>query len=86
MESAATTKREVTFVTPVLFMPWVCNQMALYRKITYSKNALLHLPNFPPQIATLGNCMVIDLPLEGIEQFINDYLHWLPLKPDEMLL
>jgi hypothetical protein len=30
--------------------------------------------------------MVIDLPLEGIEQFINDYLHWLPLKPDAMLL
>ena len=67
METPTIAKREVTLVTPVLFMPWFCNQMALYRKITYSKNALLHLPNFPPQIATLGNCMVIDLPLEGID-------------------
>jgi hypothetical protein len=86
METPTVAKREVTLVTPVLFMPWICDQMALFSKITYSKNALLHLPNFPPQIATLGNCMVIDLPLEGIEQFINDYLHWLPLKPDAMLL
>jgi hypothetical protein len=30
--------------------------------------------------------MVIDLPLEGIEQFVNDHLNWLPLKPDAALL
>jgi hypothetical protein len=30
--------------------------------------------------------MVIDLPLENIEQFVNDHLHWLPLKPDAGLL
>jgi hypothetical protein len=56
----------VTFVTPVLFMPWMCDQMALFKKISYNKNDLLHQPNFPPQIATLGHCMVIDLPLENI--------------------
>jgi hypothetical protein len=67
METATVTKKEVTFVTPVLFMPWICDQKALYKKITYSKNALLHLSNIPPHITTLGNCMIIDLPLEGIE-------------------
>ena len=54
-------------MTPVLFIPWRCDQMALYRKITYTKNALLHKPDFPDHIATLGHCMVIDLPLEAIE-------------------
>jgi hypothetical protein len=76
----------VTFVTPVLFMPWRCDQVALNRKVTYTKNDLLHQPDFPPHIATLGHCMVIDLPLESIEQFVNDHLHWLPLKPDAGLL
>jgi hypothetical protein len=56
----------VTFVTPVLFMPWMCDQMALFKTISYNKNDLLHQPTFPPQIATLGHCMVIDLPLENI--------------------
>jgi hypothetical protein len=60
--------------------------MALYKKISYNKNSLLHRPDFPNHIATLGHCMVIDLPLEGIEQFVNDHLNWLPLKPDAALL
>jgi hypothetical protein len=76
----------VTFVTPVLLSPWRCDQTALNRKISYTKNALLHPPDFPAHIATLGHCMVIDLPLEGIEQFVNDHLNWLPLKPDAALL
>jgi len=76
----------VTFVTPVLFMPWMCDQMALFKKISYNKNDLLHQPNFPPQIATLGHCMVIDLPLENIGQFVSEHLRWLPLKPDAALL
>ena len=86
MESATATQKEVTFVTPVLFMPWMCDQMALFKKISYNKNDLLHQPNFPPQIATLGHCMVIDLPLENIGQFVNDNLYWLPLKSDAVLL
>ena len=76
----------MTFVTPVLFMPWMCDQMALYKKMSYTKNALLHKPDFPDHIATLGHCMVIDLPLDNIGQFIKDHLHWLPLKPDANLL
>jgi hypothetical protein len=60
--------------------------MSLYRKITYTKNNLLHKPDLPLHVATLDHCMVIDLPLEGIEQFVKDHLHWLPLKPDAGLL
>jgi hypothetical protein len=86
METTNVTKKEVTFVTPVLFKPWICDQISLNKKITYSKNALLHELKFPPQITTLDNCMIIDLPLEDIEKFINDYLQWLPLKSDSVLL
>ena len=67
METPTAATREVTFVTPVLFTPWRCDEVALHQKVTYSKNAPLHQPGFPPQIATLGNCMVIDLPLEHIQ-------------------
>ena len=73
-------------MTPVLFKPWMCNQMALFKKISYCKNDLLHQPDFLPQIATLGHCMVIDLPLENIGQFVSEHLRWLPLKPDAALL
>ena len=55
METPTAATREVTFVTPVLFAPWRCDEVAL------------HQPGFPPQIATLGNCMIIDLPLEHIQ-------------------
>ena len=30
METTTATKREVTFVTPVLFSPWTCHEMALH--------------------------------------------------------
>ena len=73
-------------MTPVLFTPWRCDQVELNRKVSYARNDLLHRPHFPPHIATLGHCMVIDLPLEGIDHFVSEHLHWLPLKPDAILL
>lgn len=72
MEAEATSQREVTLVTPVLTHPWHFKDSELNKKIIYSKNTPLHKLAVPSQVAKLGRCMVIDLPLDGIENFVSD--------------
>jgi len=71
--------REVTLVTPVLCSPWVIDESRLRRQITFNKNDLLHLMRIPSTVTNLGRAMVIDLPIENIQNFVAEQLHWLPL-------
>jgi hypothetical protein len=82
MEAEAGTQREVTLVTPVLTHPWHYEESALHKRLVYTKGAPLHQLRVPSNVANLGRCMAIDLPLDGIDDFVAQQLHWLPLLPD----
>lgn len=86
MDTAPPVTKQVTFVTPVVSTPWTVEAAALHNKVTFIKNRHLHSNKFPPWINNLGHAMVIDLPLDGIEAYVTEYLHWLPLLPDGQLL
>lgn len=75
-------KREVTLVTPVITSPWIIDESMLRRQLSFNKNDLLHLMRIPSNVTKLGRTMVIDLPIENIENFVAEQLSWLPLQPD----
>ena len=54
--------------------------------VKYRKGDLLHGKGVPVICRTLPNGMIIDLPIEGIEEFVSNYLQWLNLGSDEDLV
>ena len=80
------TLKTATFTTPVITSPWQVDRERLNQKVTYQRGSHLHSDTFPVWCLALGNTMVIDLPLEGIEDYVTTNLAWLPLQHDERLL
>jgi hypothetical protein len=55
-------------------------------KVRYRKGELLHEVTVPEVCRHLPNGMVIDIPIADIEEYMQKFLSWLPIKRDEELL
>ena len=74
------------FKTPVLLCGDDLISNFESKKVKYKKGELLHEMFIPPECSVLPNTIVIDLPITNIEAYITQFLAWLPLKSDEVLI
>ena len=82
----AQAKKDVIFRTPVILGVEDIQSHYDKRKIVYKKDALLHESAVPEVCQHLPVSMVIDLPTENVSQYIDQFLLWLHLLPDEQLV
>ena len=78
--------KEVTFRTPVILGNSHIASRYDKDKIKYRKGDILHENSIPLVCESLHNGMIIDLPVENIEEYVNEFLRWLPLKRVEVLI
>ena len=78
--------KEVIFRTPVIIGSTDLQQHYAAEKVRYRKGDLLHDVTVPEVCQHLPYGMVIDIPVTSIEEYMHQFLSWLPIKSDEELL
>ena len=73
----------MVFRTPVLLGVVGLQPSSESRKMRYRKGSLLNDQATPETCTHLPIGMMIDLPTEGIEAYVEQYLAWLPRRSDE---
>ena len=79
-------QKEVIFRTPVLLGNQDIQEVYESKKVKYLRDAVLHDGQVPVICNELPTGIIIDLPTEKLEEYAAQYLQWLHLDSDELLV
>ena len=82
----AALRRAVTFHTSVILGSNFAGISDPVLTVSYTKDRRIHNRMPPQECESMPNGMVIELPLKDTEQYIRQYLFWLPRRRDETLV